>query len=50
MRETKERHNVLFTIFVHVVLIFLAFLCLFFFYILIINSTRDHYQIQKGFL
>ena len=49
MRETKERHNVLFTIFVHVVLIFLAFLCLFFFYILIINSTRDHYQIQKGF-
>ena len=49
MRETKERHHILFTIFVHVVLIFLAFLCLFFFYILIINSTRDHYQIQKGF-
>ncbi len=49
MRETKEKHNVLFTIFVHIVLIFLAFLCLFFFYILIINSTRDHYQIQKGF-
>ena len=49
MRETKERHHILFTIFVHVVLIFLTFLCLFFFYILIINSTRDHYQIQKGF-
>ena len=31
------------------VLIFLAFLCLFFFYILIINSTRSHSMIQKGF-
>ncbi len=49
MRETKEKRGVAFTIFVHMVLIFLAFLCLFFFYILIINSTRDHYQIQKGF-
>ena len=33
----------------HIVLIFLAFLCLFFFYILIINSTRNHFQIQRGF-
>ena len=37
------------TIVAHVVLIFLAFLCLFFFYILIINSTRHHSQIQQGF-
>ncbi len=49
MRETKEKSGVLFTIFVHMVLIFLAFLCLFFFYILIINSTRSHSMIQKGF-
>ena len=35
--------------FVHLVLIFLAFLCLFFFYILLINSTRNHFDIQKGF-
>lgn len=29
----------------HVVLIILAFLCLFFFYILIINATRSHVQL-----
>lgn len=46
---TKDKGNVLFTVFVHIVLIFLAFLCLFFFYILIINSTRTHAMIQKGF-
>ena len=34
---------------VYVLLIILSFLCLFFFYILIINSTRNHFQIQKGF-
>ena len=33
----------------HAVLIFLSFLCLFFFYILIINSTRSHADLQKGF-
>ena len=49
MRETKEKSSLPFTIFVHMVLIFLAFLCLFFFYILIINSTRSHSMIQKGF-
>lgn len=27
----------------------LCFLCLFFFYILIINATRNHFEIQKGF-
>lgn len=34
---------------VHAILIFLSFLCLFFFYILIINSTRSHADLQKGF-
>ena len=24
-------------------------LCLFFFYVLVINSTRTHFEIQKGF-
>lgn len=33
----------------HLVLIILSFMCLFFFYILIINSTRSHADLQKGF-
>ena len=37
------------SILAHVVLIILAFLCLFFFYILIINATRSHAQLQLGF-
>lgn len=37
------------TILAHVVLIILSFLCLFFFYILIINATRSHADLQKGF-
>ncbi len=34
---------------VHLVLIFLAFLCLFFFYVLINNATHSHADLQKGF-
>ena len=34
---------------IHAVLILLAFLCLFFFYVLIINATRSHADLQKGF-
>lgn len=37
------------TVIAHIVLILLSFLCLFFFFILIINSTRSHAQLQKGF-
>ena len=37
------------SIIAHVTLIILAFLCLFFFYILLINSTRSHAELQKGF-
>ncbi len=37
------------TVFAHVVLIFLSFLCLFFFYILFVNATRSHADLQKGF-
>ncbi len=37
------------TIFVHIVFLILSFLCLFFFYILIVNATRSHSDLQKGF-
>ncbi|MBQ6622951.1 MAG: carbohydrate ABC transporter permease [Mogibacterium sp.] len=37
------------TVIAYFVLIILTFLCLFFFYILIINCTRSHAQIQAGF-
>ena len=33
----------------YIILIFLAFLCLFSFYMLIINSTRSNFQLQSGF-
>ena len=32
----------------YLVLVFISFLCLFFFYVLVINSTRTHFEIQKG--
>jgi multiple sugar transport system permease protein len=37
------------TVIAYIVLILLTFLCLFFFYILIVNATRSHPPIQKGF-
>lgn len=33
----------------YIVMVILAFLCLFFFFILIINATRNNFQIQQGF-
>jgi len=45
----SNKANRIRTVFVHVVLVFLSFLCLFFFYILIVNATRSHAQLQKGF-
>ncbi len=33
----------------HVVLVILSFMCLFFFYILIVNATHSHADLQKGF-
>lgn len=47
MRSKKE--NIVKSIIVHAVLILLTFMCLFFFYILIINATRSHADLQKGF-
>ena len=37
------------TVLAYILLLILTFLCLFFFYILIVNSTRSHAQIMKGF-
>ena len=37
------------TILAYFILIVLSFLCLFFFYILIVNATRSHADLQKGF-
>ena len=33
----------------HVVLIILSFICLFFFYVLIVNASHSHAELQKGF-
>ena len=46
--ENKNQNRVQ-SIVAHVLLIILSFMCLFFFYILIINATRSHAQLQKGF-
>ena len=37
------------SILAHTVLILLSFMCLLFFYVLIINATRSHAELQKGF-
>lgn len=37
------------SILAHTVLILLSFMCLFFFYVLIVNATRSHADLQKGF-
>lgn len=37
------------SVFAHVTLIILSFMCLFFFYILFVNATRSHADLQKGF-
>lgn len=45
----SKKPNLAQSIIAHIVLIILAFMCLFFFYILIINATRSHADLQKGF-
>lgn len=45
----SKRPNHLGSIAAHIVLIILSFMCLFFFYILFINATRSHADLQKGF-
>lgn len=45
----KTRSGKPHSIIAHIVLIILAFMCLFFFYILIVNATRSHADLQRGF-
>lgn len=45
----SKQSNHLRSIIAHAVLIILSFMCLFFFYILIVNATRSHADLQKGF-
>ena len=33
----------------YIVLVFMSFLCLFWFYILFVNATRSHGELTKGF-
>ena len=47
MKTRKSDH--LRSVSAHVVLVILSFMCLFFFYILIVNATRSHADLQKGF-
>ena len=46
---STKAQNRLRTIVAHFVLIVLSFMCLFFFYILFINATHTHAELQKGF-
>ena len=48
-KSTEIKTSVARTVIAYILLIFLSFLCLFFFYILIINSTRSHSAIMAGF-
>ncbi len=45
----SKKPNLVKSILVHLALILLTIMCLFFFYILIINATRSHADLQKGF-
>ena len=47
MKANSGKHVM--SIVAHIVLILLSFMCLFFFYVLIINATRSHAELQKGF-
>ena len=47
--DKDNQTDVIRTVIAYIVLILLTFLCLFLFYILIINCTRSHQQLQAGF-
>lgn len=47
--KAKEGSSKARVVIAQIVLIILSFMCLFFFYILVINSTRSHVELQKGF-
>ena len=45
----SDSFNQLRTVFAHVLLVILSFMCLFFFYILFVNASRSHADLMKGF-
>ena len=47
--ETSKSASKFKSFLVHLVLVLLSFMCLFFFYILIDNATHSHADLQKGF-
>lgn len=49
MTSKSKSANRRMSILAHIVLIILSFMCLFFFYILFINATHSHAELQKGF-
>ncbi len=49
MTAKSKGENFRRSILAHIVLIILSFMCLFFFYILFINATHSHSELQKGF-
>ena len=49
MSSTPKKESPVRLIIAYIVLIILTFMCLFFFYILIINATHSHVELQKGF-
>ncbi len=49
MTAKSKGENFRRSILAHIVLIILSFMCLFFFYILFINATHAHSELQKGF-
>lgn len=49
LTKRGRRMLVLSRVFVYIALIFLTILCLFSFYLMLINSSRTHSQIQQGF-
>ena len=49
VNKSAELKLLISRILVYTILVFLAFLCLFFFYLMIINSSRSNAQLKTGF-
>ena len=49
MDKNLKRPITLREVIAHIVLVILAFMCLFFFYILVVNASRNHVDLMKGF-
>lgn len=47
--KAKQSSSKVRVVIAQIVLVILSFMCLFFFYILVINATRSHAELQRGF-